>query len=58
MPAAVRILVTDPVERMTGRVVYSQQLLLERGLIASGAGLGVDASRPVTGYAVSAWWGA
>jgi citronellol/citronellal dehydrogenase len=58
MPAAVRILVTDPVERMTGRVVYSQQLLLERGLIASGAGLGVDASQPVTGYAASAWWGA
>ena len=51
MPAAVRILVTDPLERMTGRVVYSQQLLLERGLIADGAGLGVDPKRRVTGYA-------
>jgi len=50
MPAAIRALVTDPLERMAGRVVYSQQLLLEKGLIEAGAGLGVDAERRVTGY--------
>ena len=51
MTEAIRLLVTDPLERMTGRVVYSQQLLLERGLIDGASGLGVDPSRRVTGYA-------
>ena len=51
MPAAIRTLVTDPLEDMAGRVDYSQQLLLEKGLIAAGAGLGVDPQRRVTGYA-------
>jgi len=51
MPAAIRALVTDPLADMAGRVVYSQQLLLEKGLIAAGAGLGVDPQRRVTGYA-------
>ena len=51
MTAAVRALVTDPLQEMAGRVVYSQQLLLEKGLIAKGAGLGVDPARRVTGYA-------
>ena len=37
MPEAIRALVTDPLEQMAGRVVYSQQLLLEKGLIARGA---------------------
>jgi len=54
MPAAIRILLTDPVERMTGRVAYSQQLLVEHGVLSAGAGLGVDPSRRVTGYAASA----
>ena len=40
MPAAIRALVTDPLEQMAGRVVYSQQLLLEKGLIEPGGGLG------------------
>ena len=51
MPAAILALVTDPLEDMAGRVVYSQQLLLEKGLIAAGVGLGVDPQRRVTGYA-------
>jgi citronellol/citronellal dehydrogenase len=51
MPAAIRTLVCDPLEEMAGRVVYSQQLLLEKGLIEAGAGLGVDPGRRVTGYA-------
>ena len=53
MPTAIRPLVTDPLEQMAGRVVYSQQLLLEKGLIATRrAGSGVDPARRVTGYAV------
>jgi NAD(P)-dependent dehydrogenase (short-subunit alcohol dehydrogenase family) len=50
MPEAIRVLVSDPLERMAGRVVYSQQLLLEHGLIETGDGLGVDPERRVTGY--------
>ncbi|NUT57202.1 MAG: SDR family NAD(P)-dependent oxidoreductase [Thermoleophilia bacterium] len=50
MPMAIRLLVSDPLERMAGRVLYSQQLLLEQGLIESGSGLGVDPGRRVTGY--------
>jgi NAD(P)-dependent dehydrogenase (short-subunit alcohol dehydrogenase family) len=50
MPEAVRVLVTDPLEKVAGRVVYSQQLLLEKGLIERGDGLGVDPGRRVTGY--------
>jgi NAD(P)-dependent dehydrogenase (short-subunit alcohol dehydrogenase family) len=53
MPEAIRVLLTDPLDRMTGRVVYSQQLLVERGIIPRGAGLGVDPARPVTGYAAA-----
>jgi citronellol/citronellal dehydrogenase len=50
MPEAIRVLVSDPLERMAGRVLYSQQLLLEQGLIETGSGLGVDPERRVTGY--------
>ena len=50
MPEAIRILVTDELDRVAGRVLYSQQLLLEKGLIDSGGGLGVDPARRVTGY--------
>ena len=50
MPEAVRVLVTDDLDRVAGRVLYSQQLLLEKGLIESGGGLGVDPARRVTGY--------
>ena len=50
MPEAVRVLVTDDLDRVAGRVLHSQQLLLEKGLIASGGGLGVDPARRVTGY--------
>ena len=50
MPEAIRMLVTDELDRVAGRVLYSQQLLLEKGLIESGGGLGVDPARRVTGY--------
>ncbi len=51
MSEAVRLLVSDPLEDMAGRVVYSQQLLVEKGLLTGGGGLGVDPRRRVSGYA-------
>ena len=50
MAQAVLLLATEPPESVTGRVVYSQQLLREYGLIAEARGTGVDPSRPGTGY--------
>jgi NAD(P)-dependent dehydrogenase (short-subunit alcohol dehydrogenase family) len=46
---AVLLLATEPQERVTGRVGYSQQLLVELGWMPSGRGLGID--RPGSGYA-------
>lgn len=40
----------EPLDRMTGRVVYSQRLLIEAGVRDSGAGLGVDPEVPVSGF--------
>jgi NAD(P)-dependent dehydrogenase (short-subunit alcohol dehydrogenase family) len=51
MPEAIRLLVTEPLDEMAGRMVYSQQLLVEKGLLEGGGGLGVDAGRRVSGYA-------
>jgi citronellol/citronellal dehydrogenase len=48
MARAALILVSEPAEKVSGRVVYSQQLLLEYGQIGQGRGLGVD--RPGSGY--------
>lgn len=53
MPEAIRVLVTAPLDEVTGRMVYSQQLLTERGQLTGGAGLGVDPSRRVSGYSRS-----
>jgi hypothetical protein len=53
MPGAVRVLVTDPLEEMAGRVVYSQQLLTEKGVLSNGGGLGVDQRRRVSGFALT-----
>ena len=50
MAQAVLLLATEPAEQVSGRVVYSQQLLREYGLIAEARGTGVDPSRPGTGY--------
>ena len=50
MAKAVLLLATEPAEKVTGRVVYSQQLLREYGLIAEARGTGVDPARPGTGY--------
>jgi citronellol/citronellal dehydrogenase len=50
MAEAIRLLLTEPLEKVAGRVVYSQELLLEYGEIAAGAGLGADPARLTTGY--------
>lgn len=45
---AVLLLVTEPLDKITGRVVYSQALLKEYGLIQDARGWGVDL--PASGY--------
>lgn len=50
MAEAMGILLTLPLDRMAGRVVYSQQLLIESGILDSGAGLGADPEVPVSGF--------
>jgi citronellol/citronellal dehydrogenase len=50
MPEAILLLATLPLEAMSGRVVYSQQVLHEHGRLEAGAGLGFD-GRPLSGYA-------
>ena len=46
---AALLLATEPLDRVTGRVGYSQQLLAEFGLLEDPHGTGVD--RPGSGYA-------
>ncbi len=48
MARAVLLLASEPLERVTGRVTYSQQILKEFGWITDGRGRGVDT--PGTGY--------
>ncbi len=36
------LLVTEPLDKVTGRVTYSQQLLQEYGLLFDAHGIGVD----------------
>jgi NAD(P)-dependent dehydrogenase (short-subunit alcohol dehydrogenase family) len=51
MAKAALLLATEPPDKVTGRVTYSQLLLKEYGLIAEAKGIGVDAGRPVgSGY--------
>lgn len=50
MARAVLLLATEPLDRVTGRVAYSQQLLQEYGLLDHAKGTGVDPERPGSGY--------
>lgn len=50
MAKAVLLLATEPLDRVTGRVTYSQQILKEFGWIEEARGTGVDPSRPGSGY--------
>ena len=45
---AALLLATEPLDKVTGRVTYSQEILKEFGWIDEAAGLGVDT--PGTGY--------
>ncbi|MCH7786272.1 MAG: SDR family NAD(P)-dependent oxidoreductase [Chloroflexi bacterium] len=44
------LLATEPLDKVTGRVTYSQQILLEFGWISEGKGTGIDPARPGSGY--------
>ncbi len=48
MARAVLLLASQPLDRVTGRVTYSQQILKEFGWVEKARGLGVD--RPGSGY--------
>jgi NAD(P)-dependent dehydrogenase (short-subunit alcohol dehydrogenase family) len=50
MAKAALLLATEPLDRVSGRVTYSQQILKEFGWITEGKGRGVDADRPGSGY--------
>ncbi len=50
MAKASLLLATEPLEKVTGRVTYSQEILKEFGWIGDGRGRGVDPSLPVSGY--------
>ncbi len=47
---ATLLLATEPLDKVTGRVTYSQQILREFGWIDRAKGLGVDPKRPGSGY--------
>ena len=44
------LLATEPVEKITGRVTYSQQILKEYGWISEAKGLGVEPAWRGSGY--------
>ena len=50
MAQATLLLATEPMDKVTGRVTYSQQILKEFGRISEAKGTGVDAERPGSGY--------
>jgi len=51
MAKAALLLATEPLDKVTGRVTYSQLLLKEYGWLDEARGIGVDADRPVgSGY--------
>ncbi len=46
------LLASEPLEKVTGRVTYSQQILKEFGWIEDAKGTGVDPARPGSGYSL------
>ena len=48
MAKAILLLATEPLDKITGRVTYSQEILKEFGWIDEGKGTGID--RPGSGY--------
>ncbi len=50
MGQAVLLLVTEPAEKVNGRVTYSQQILQEYEWITNGVGTGIDPAKPGSGF--------
>jgi citronellol/citronellal dehydrogenase len=50
MAKAALLLATEPIDKVTGRVTYSQQILNEFGWITDARGTGVDPERMGSGY--------
>ena len=50
MAQAALLLATEPLDKVTGRVTYSQEILKEYGWIQDGRGIGVDAAIKGSGY--------
>ena len=50
MAKAALLLATEPLEKVTGRVTYSQQILIEFGWIDRGQGTGVEPDKKGSGY--------
>jgi citronellol/citronellal dehydrogenase len=50
MARAALLLATEPLDKVTGRVTYSQEILKEFGWITAAKGRGVDSALPVSGY--------
>ena len=52
MARATLLLATEPLDEVTGRVTYSQQILKEFGWITEAQGRGVDPDFPISGFAL------
>ncbi len=50
MAMAALLLATEPIDKVAGRVTYSQQILSEFGWITDAKGTGVDPERPGSGF--------
>jgi len=50
MAKATLLLATEPLDKVTGRVTYSQEIPKELGWITAAKGRGVDPTIPVSGY--------
>ena len=50
MAKATLLLASEPLDKVTGRVTYSQEILKEFGWITDGKGRGVDPAMPGSGY--------
>jgi len=50
MAMSALLLATEPLDTVTGRVAYSQQILQEFGWITNAKGRGIDPDRPGSGY--------
>ena len=50
MAKAVLLLATEPLDRVTGRVTYSQEILKAFGWITAAKGRGINPAIPTSGY--------